>query len=311
MTKQKGDMNDIPDQLNKLGRQRWESYLTLMGVDIKKVRQLGKKFDGQYEALCEKVRQMMKNSGKENAELHRKSLERVRLMTQLISEKAFQSALKPFRRGSLVLQCCPIYTAPVVDTEDSVITTGGGSGSVTFDTVGNTARPYADSGLADGCGTFTSSKVTTSFKFAFTPASTRRYCIRPIVHVNGHCFLWTWGSSITFGDCPGSGEIYVKLLVRVIQLDCPVANTEHLIIKEETYNVLQNQYSFAYDSQVDGGASLEVDLQGMHEVIVVVECESYARISDHGNAWVDMQTMPFLYFSVPEVRWGIRLPLPV
>jgi len=65
---------------------------------------------------------------------------------------------------------------------------------------------------------------------------------------------------------------------------------------------------FAYDSQVDGGAAVSACLQGGHEAVVWVECESYAQIANHGRAWVDMQASPSFCFKVPEVSWGWRAP---
>jgi hypothetical protein len=310
MVKQKDDMKDVRDQLYKLRLQGRESYLELMGVDIKKVRQLEKKIDGQYDELFGKVREMVKNSGKENVELHKKSLERFRLMNQLNTEKTITSGMQqPDSYVYIPKMCLSIFTAPLSELEGhgySIETEGGGSGLVTFDP-GNIAHPIADSNWGQGTGTISNAQVNTWFKFKFRPATTRRYCIRPIVHMSGHWLIWTWGTCATPED-QGSGEVWVKLRVRVKQEDFELAAKEHLILEETAAGGNDIESGFAYDSQVDGGASLNVELFGDCDAIVYVECESYARISNHGRAYVDMKTSPSFYFSVPEVWWGIPIP---
>jgi hypothetical protein len=292
-----------------------ERYLKLMGVDLQKVRELEKSVDSEYQELAKAVERNLKESGKERAHVHRGSFERA----ISIFNKDLQAVLDHPSRADLskVVYCPCVYpftASPAPPPQDSVIldppTGGGASGSVTYNSADNIAHPKADTGWGQGTGTINSSTVKTSFRFSFMPTADRSYCIRPVVYMNGHWQVWTWGTCSGLTEDLGSGVAKVVLRVRVDQLSLPVAQKEHVVFEQTASGGVDIESGFGYDSEVDGGASLVATLQGGHEAVAWVECESYAQISNHGRAWVDMQTSPFFYFWVPEVRWGWRSCFP-
>ena len=57
-------------------------------------------------------------------------------------------------------------------------------------------------------------------------------------------------------------------------------------------------------STVDGGLATSVLLQGGHEAVVWVKCKIFAEVTNHGRAWVDMQTSPKFYFRTDAMPWG-------
>jgi hypothetical protein len=300
-------------ELRRIGRER---YLDFMGIDVQRVRELEKSLDTQYEELAVGIRDMLKNAGKERAEQHQASMERVqgliRKDTERMVERSQSLRDEALRPGRLAI-CffLPFWTLSTVGSDDSTTldppTGGNASGSVTY-TAANTAHPSADSGWGPGTGTINSAQVKTWFRFAFTPTTDGVYCIRPIAQMNGHWLVWTWGTCGGTAEDLGSGTARVTLRVRVDQLSVPVKEIEHLVFEQNASAGLDIESGFGYDSEVDGGASMQVHLQGGHEAVVWVECESYAQIANHGRAWVDMQTSPFFHFKVPEVYWG-RLAL--
>jgi hypothetical protein len=180
------------------------------------------------------------------------------------------------------------------------------SGSVTYNAADNIAHPNAEA-QGMGTGTVNTATVSTSFRFSFTPETDRSYCIRPFVYMNGHWLVWTWGSCSDLQD-RGSGAVAITLRVRVDQLSLPVKQIEHKVLEQTASDGEGFESGFAYDSEVDGGATMQAHLQGGHEAVIWVECESYAQIVKHGRAWVDMQTSPSFYFMVPEVWWGWLSP---
>ena len=303
---------EIRQKLYELRLRGREHYLELMGIDIPKVRELEKEIDAQYEELAVGIQDMLKDAGKEIAEQHEASIEMVQGLIRKDIERMVERPQYIRDRDDLFrfAAICVYYPFPVpaVGSGDSVTldppTGCGASGSVTYDAASNIAHPSADSGWGQGTGTINSAQVNTWFRFAFTPTTDGIYCIRPIVCMNGHWLVWTWG---TCGGTPedlGSGTARVTLRVRVDQLSVPVKQIEHNVFEQNASAGIDIESGFGYNSEVDGGASMQVHLQGGHEAVVWVECESYAKIANHGRAWVDMQTSPFFHFKVPAVYRG-------
>lgn len=323
---------DIRQKLYELRRDGRESYLRLMGIDVPSVRELEKEIDAGYEDLAAAIQDMLKDAGKQEADMHEKSLERVRSMIRKDTETvlahlavpveelakidyietlAAQLALPVEELAKLVVDCWCVYlyTAPwfppPLDSVDLDPIGGGASGSVTYNGGTTIAHPKAEA-KGMGTGTINSAKVKVKFRFTFMPFLDRVYCIRPIVQMNGHWLVWTWGTCAGTAQDLGSGTARVTLRVWVEQGSLPVKQIEYKVFEQSASAGLDLQSGFGYDSVVDGGACLEAYLQGGHEAVVWVECESYAEIANHGRAWVDMQTSPFFHFTVPEVWWGVR-----
>ena len=215
-------------------------------------------------------------------------------------------------------ECLYPFTASAVNNGDSKLldppTVATNIGKVTYNATANTAHPFAEV-RGKGTGTINSARVNTWFDFAFTPSTDGLFCIRPLVHMNGHGLLWTWGSCDSTPEDRGSGSVKVTLKVQVGQLMLWVKTIEHPVIDETLSTSGSKSSGWYYDSAVDGGTETTVLLQGGHEAIIRVECEIYTQISNHGRAWVDMQTSPHFYFEIPEVRWGtiscLPIPIPV
>jgi hypothetical protein len=119
--------------------------------------------------------------------------------------------------------------------------------------------------------------------------------------MNGHWLIWTWGTCE--GVSHGSGKLHVKNRVKVYQVLSLLKETEYTVVDFVSTGP-DDQSGFSYDSIMDGGAGVSVYLEGGHEAIVEVECECYVEISNHGRAWVDMQTSPHFYYKVNQLRWG-------
>jgi hypothetical protein len=305
---------EIRNRLYDLRLRSRERYLELMGIDIPKVREMEKDIDAQYEKLTAEIRDMLKDKGREKAEQHKASLERARGIIHKNIESLVDRQHSIIGREDALLMpkllaICLYYPfpAPIVGSGDNVTLDPpsgvGASGSVTYNGAASIAHPYAEA-WGMGTGTINSAQVKTWFKYAFTPKSDGVYCIHPLVYMNGHWLVWTWG---TCGGTPedlGSGTVRVTLRVRVDQLSTTVKQIEHTVLEQNVSAGMGTQSGFGYDSDVDGGADMSVLLEGGHEAIVWVEAESFARISNHGRAWVDMQTSPFFYFRVDGVYRG-------
>jgi hypothetical protein len=152
------------------------------------------------------------------------------------------------------------------------------------------------------------------FRFSFTPPVSATYCVRPVVQLSGYWMLWAGasGACIEYPSLPVFGfEVEVRL--KIEQLSDPVFN--------RSWSILNTVYdgrasgAFDYDSEVDEDLSIEVDLTAGDQAIVFVECTAKAYANNGINSRVDMQSSPFFYFAVPELRWGTpcnnRFLLPV
>ncbi len=304
----------IRQQLYDLRLKGRERYLELTGVDIPKVRALEKELDGEYEELAGRVRATLKGAGEEVAERHAKSLATSKLMLQTEFARV---ALRPVEETWQIIPFCwcPwVIQGMAVGSGDEVVIDppgGTGSGSVTYDSTGNVAHPIAEAKGA-GTGTINSAKVRVWFKFAFTPATNGAFCIRPMVQLNGHWLLWTWGTCGGTAEDLGSGVVRATVKVRVTQLVSTVKEIEHDVLNKSLSAGADQASGFYYDSSIDGGAYTSAILLAGHEAVVFVECEIYAQVANHGRAWVDMQTSPHFYYKVPELYWGrvVCYPIP-
>ena len=177
------------------------------------------------------------------------------------------------------------------------------SASVTFDPTDCVAHPKVDA-HGDGTGTTTSAEITSWCRYSFIPSKDGMYCIRPLVYMNGHYLLWTWGTCSGTAEDLGSGRVKASVTVQVDQLSLPVKTVEHTVFDHSTSGGSDTQSGFAYDSTTDGGVATSVYLEGGHEAVVWIKTTCFAEITNHGRAWVDMQTSPQFYSRVDEVRWG-------
>jgi hypothetical protein len=310
----KGRMSDVKKELYELKRQTQERFLSITGVDVKKLRALEKGVDDGYRRLADETQKLMKAEGKERAEKHARTLELKRTSIRENAESLTTSPLMkdlkimdyrdtavlkyirwPFR---ICLNYAPIFS---LDNGDDVVIdppNGNDVGNVTYD--GPTiAKPYV-SVHGGGIGTSDSVRLNTYFKFAFTPTSDGSYCISPHAMMNGWWLLWVWGNCQSTAS--GSGTLSVKLKVKVEQLADPVKEIEHTVLEKNSATMgMVKEAAVDYNSITDGGASMVVYLKGGHEAIIFVECEIEANINDYGRAIVDMQSGSGFYFTVPEV----------
>jgi hypothetical protein len=320
LSKRRDQEKEIRQRLHELRRSGREQYLKLMDIDVPEVRELEKKLDAQYEELTSMVKGGLKDSGKQNAEQHGLSFDRACRVHEKTMEKMIDlSQDLPTTRpplARLYCFCFPWKQAGYIDHDHSVVidppSGGTGSGSVTFEATGCVAHPYAEA-KGGGTGSINSVEVKAWCKYAFMPPDDGYYCISPTVFMNGHMLLWTWG---TCGGTPedlGIGSVEVNLNVRVDQLSATVKTLKHEVLDESKSAGHNINTGWHYDSTLHGGAQMSAYLEGNHEAVVFVECESRVEIANHGRVWVDMQTSPHFYFKVPEVRWGrvVCLPYPL
>jgi hypothetical protein len=308
--------DSILQQLHDLKQAQIERSLELMGVDVAELRALEAEYASQYDELFVQVRESLRDAGQGIPEQHSLSLERSNLLFEAAQQPTLPGLeqVPPWIRDGIVGVYLPCYhpnTAKYVGHSSSV-TQYPPSGEGTEGYVVYLPPPGADDakshGLTEarGRGTGTESRVQVSSKhrYAFTPPASRTYCILPMVHISGHWLVWAWGTCAKTPNSQGAGKVQVKLRVRVDQLSVPVKQSEHTVLEESQASRPTPHSGFAYTSDRGGGAALKVFLQGGHEAVVWVECECSAQVTNHGRAWVDLETSPNFYFWVPEVRWG-------
>lgn len=297
---------EISKKLYELRLKGKESYLEFMGIDIGKLRALEKEINSQYERLISELQDTLKETGKIIREQHAASLER---FIWFINEDV-ESIFKYYAKSGVYFTPCIYYPFPLssVDRGDKTIidppTGCGASGSVKYGKTNNIAHLKVDSGGGQGTGTINSARVKTWFKFSFTPKETGLYCIYPLVQMNGHCLLWTWGTCGGTVEDLGRGKAIATLRVRVDQLSTPVRQIEHIVFEHDSSAGSNYESGFGYDSEVNGGANMGVFLKENHEAVIWIECDIYVEIANHGRAWIDMKSSPFFYFKVPAVYWG-------
>jgi len=295
-------VKDVRKELRAIGMEARDEFLKLHGIDPEKAQALEKRVNSRYNALAGTVQAGLKEVGKKVADVHDWSHKRtIRLLQQ--QQTTSISALTARRIDwTLLPPCFPLSSATPRDHGDeksSVV--GPDIADVTYEASGNVAHPLVDV-QGPGSGALSTATVRTWFDFSFMPSRTGRYCIRPLVYMNGHRFLWTWGTC--GGSAVGFGTTRADLHVRVGQDMDWVTKLTRNTFDVSNSDGQDSETGFAYDSQVDGGAGLTVQLDGGVSATVRVECEIHAEVGNSGRAWVDMKSSPQFYFKVPEVWFG-------
>ncbi len=306
MAKEKMEEKDIRLQLYEVRKESKEEYLKLLGVDIPKLRTFEKQIDKKYEELIPHIQKKVKQIGKNESEQHRASFKRAKYIYELDAEAAITNPFNP--NTIVVFKTCkyhrqaeyedrgnsdPIYNPPVG---------GSGTGSVTYDN--NIAHPYVNVS-GQGSGTKNSVLLETWYKYSFYPRTTKTYCIKPFIYLNGHWFLWTWGGGCGSSGDVGKGHVKLTLSLRIDQLSVPVQNdVSRVIIDQYAEEGADFETGFAYNSEVNPSLATRVELVAGDQAVIWVKCECFVEIENHGRAWIDMQTSPYFYFKVPEVKWG-------
>lgn len=284
-------MNEKELNLNlvQLRRQSRERFLELAGIDLKKALQLEQEIDGQYNELAFVVRADLKTAGKEMAEQQQKSLASA-LDKRLAVAKA---KIWPWWDPCAAVAQFFSHGDPVTEP-----------GTVNYEDAGNIAHLLADTVPADS-----PKEVEAEFRFILklddVSGSERRYCVCPVVQMNGHWLAWAWGGGCGGVATVGSALASLTLKVQVYQAALLKREREHTIIYEPVSGSMDHQGGFYYDTAVHGGAHLDVLLDADTDATVVVKCIAKVEVVNHGRAWVDMATSPHFYFKVPEVHWGI------
>ena len=301
------DRDDISQKIYEMRRKGREMHLEFQGIDTRKLRHLEASIDGGFVELAEAVRKGLGGTGGEIAERHKLSRDRHVKMYQKVAEGVISPDIGDLRPRAHCICLSFNLAGSVGNGNDPVVlgppTGGTGSASVTFDPTGCVSHPMAEARGA-GTGTTNSAEITSWCRYSFMPSIDGTYCIRPLVYLNGHYLLWTWGSCSGDAEDLGSGRISAKVTVQVDQLSLPVKTVEHTVLDHSAAGGSDTQSGFAYDSGTEGGLGTSVYLEGGHEAVVWIKTTCLAEVTNHGRAWVDMQTSPQFYSRVDEVRWG-------
>ena len=288
-----GDINPKLVQIRLQSRMR---YLDLAGIDPKKVLQLEQEIDGQYDELAYVVRGMLKEAGKEMAEQQQKCLGLARDKRLAVAKAKLWPWWDPCSADARFFSHGEPVTVP---------------GTVSYEAAGNIAHLLVDTNAPDS-----PKEIEAEYRFildlpdvpADVPSLAMRYCVCPVVQMNGHWLTWSW-----IGGCGGTGLVgsslaKVTLKVEVYQgglLKGENGTVGYTVLDESVTDGHDDQSGFYYDSEVDGGASLNVKLEPGTDATVVVKCIAKVAAVNYGRAWVDMSTSPQFYFKVPEVHWGL------
>jgi len=284
--------DDLNLQLVQLRRQSRERYLELAGIDPKKVLQIEQEIDGQYEKLASGVRYMLKKAGKEVAEQQSQTLLLARNNRLAVAKVKLWPWWDPCTADARFFSHGQPVTVP---------------GTVNYEAAENIAHLLVDTGPADS-----PKEIEAEYRFILDlpdiSGSAWRYCVCPVVQMNGHWLTWSW-----IGGCGGTGLVgsslaKVTLKVEVYQgglLKGENGTVGYTVLDESVTDGHDDQSGFYYDSEVDGGASLNVKLLPGTDATVVVKCIAKVAAVNYGRAWVDMSTSPQFYFKVPEVHWGL------
>jgi hypothetical protein len=302
---------DIIKRWNEIRSAEYERYLQLRGVDVKEVRKLQEEINGEYDKLAQEVRRTLEKEGLEIAKLHEASLERKETLIQSDTEKMAQlpeGVYEWLRKPAFTFRCCTPFKATFKRYEDEKSGNPGVTETVNYEATGNIAHPFVEI-INPGAGKTSIAQLNTRFVFAFTPTTDMIYCINPLVYMNGHWAIWTWGSCSN--NDVGSGLVRVTLRVAVYQLNVPVKQTELKVVDQTALSGGHFKTGFNYDSTVQDGAGVSTYLQGGDQAVVEVDCEIYGQLTNFGRIWVDMQTSPGFYFKVPELYWGWPIPWPL
>ena len=304
--------NDVSQRFSDLRRQSREQHLELMGIKVEALRKLERKVDKEFAALADEVKKGLREQGTDEAKLHANSLKRTRALIQKEIEGIIRPGLTDLDYAHRLFCICfsHNYASEEGTGNDPEIikppSGGTGSASVTFDPTGCVGHPIVDA-EGQGSPSENSADLTSYCRFAFTPSGDGTYgtyCVNPLVYMNGHYLIWTWGSCGGTAEDRGTAEVKVELTVQIDQLSLPVKAIHHAVIDQTVTDGSDAQSGFAYDSAIDGGARTSVILKNGDQAVVWVKCRCLAKVKNNGRAWVDMQTSPQFYFKVDHVRWG-------
>lgn len=303
---------DILKSLYEIKLKSRERHFEARGLDISKVLKAEKEEQASYDRLADKLREEIKKNGETEAKqqeltlLRRKRIIQKKIATLIAGRSEANEPFRPWPPWPCY--CLPFQDAPFVAKSANTIIippNGTGSASVTWDG-DSIAHPKAD--VPGQAGVVNSVSAFAQCKFAFTPADDGIYCIDPMVQMNGHWLMWTWGSCS--GDNLGSGSIKIIIRIKVDQLSANITTFENIILNKSTLNKDDGASGFYYDSLNNnyywGKLNNWAYLEGGHEAVITVECEATVTMADYGRAWVDMQTSPNFYFKAPSVSWGSR-----
>ncbi|NUO79363.1 hypothetical protein HUU05_04750 [candidate division KSB1 bacterium] len=326
MSYQNDREKDIRNDLYKLRRDSRERYLKLLGVDVAKLRDTERAIDNDFGQLVAKLQETRREDGKARAERQARLLRAGQAALNTDAEAALHADLSNSNAilahlnldqidpsiVSALWFCHCHYTMWLFNNvgngdDISIDPPNGGTGvaSVNYEIPLNEAQPYADV-HGGGTGTVNTATASTFYKFAFNPASSGTYCIRPFVSMSGWWLLWTWGACGGSSEDLGEGTVRVKLRVRVDQLSETVREQEHIVLEEHRAGGLDAEGAVDYVSTSDNGGDVSVYLEGGHETVIFVECELFTQISNHGRAIIDMQSGSGFYFRVQPVAIGKR-----
>ncbi len=307
------ERRDIAQKLYDLRRKGREKHLELAGVEVKKLRALEERIDADFGKLAEAVKKDLAETGAEVADRHEVSRNRTVMIDQKVAEGVISPHITDMRAPIFCICLSHNFAADAGHGHEPAILTppSGGTGiaNVTFETTGCVAHPIADA-RGQGTGTTNSAEITSWCRYSFMPSVDGLYCIKPLIYLNGHYLVWTWGTCSGLAEDLGTATAQVVVTVQVDQLSLPVKTVAHTVVDKTGSGGSDTQSGFAYDSEIDGGASTSVFLQGGHEAVVWIKCTAFAEVVNHGRAWVDMQTSPKFYAKVDQVRWGRILCFP-
>jgi hypothetical protein len=267
------------------------------------VRELEKAVGEEFDGLLGSVKNSLKKAGGETKEQQEASLKRTQIAFRKDLAQGYEK-LDPGKMIRPIFFCFYPWKATLVGHGHEVLPLGAPGGSVSFHATDPVAHPFAEA-KGSGTGTTDTVQVKAWFDYVFEdPPFDRSYCLRPIMHLNGHWLLWTWGSCGGTAEDLGAGELKIVVRVRAGQNMVWVKEAERVVIDKASGSGGDSETGFYFDSEVSGGPTLFAYLQSGFDATIRVECDILTKITNHGRAWVNMQASPQFYFKVPEVYCG-------
>ena len=299
---------EVHDKLHALRQQTLRQRSRLSRIDLASLQKLDGDQQKQFQKLEKALRGQYRKAGKATAKRHLRSLQRSRRINASHIDQALHSgATLPVTAVQRFFCRCQYPHAAEEEGHDqeTELSPGYGEGpsaAVSFSSSENKAQLFAG---ADTSADVVAASATAKawFRFSFTPPADGTYCVRPVVQMNGYWMLWA-GAAVECTEYASLPIFGFRVSVRLVmeQLSDPVFNTSWDILTGPSSASFSAGFDF--DSVVDDDLSVEVDLVGGDQTVVFVECvaEVYANNGMHSR--VDMQSSPFFYFSVRELRWG-------
>lgn len=295
MRNEDGKKEEIKKEIYNLRRESVEEYLEkIKGIDVEDLKKLHDSYTEKFEPIVEDLRVL----GVEEAD---KSAE---------EQKEYMVRARPIRDDILVgkhLKCWDrfftLLTTPLdqkcYEFFDPAKLKDNLDGDCSF--VGNQGHAKLNLDVkGGGVGTTRKATIRADFKYAFTPTDTALYVINPTVLINGWYLLFTWATGCNTVT-PGSGQLQIKLRIRVDQLSSNIYNDETDLV-DISVNNDQKEGAINYVSDRDGDNNWTAYLQANHEAVIVIECEIHGEITNSYRAIIDMQSTDNLYFKIPFVQ---------